>query len=161
MGIVIGALRSWWWRLKRRLFGYPSPRQGVVNFEIQKDASLQVYWKDVDLGRGPGAALYVRGAEILRFDCFGAGKGHYHVHPAEKSPLGPKGQNRLHFFERTIEEQVERAVFEITRNAAYYLERSRDPRVQRFRLQPGRLEETAALARDRMLQYTRNEVPVK
>jgi hypothetical protein len=58
----------------------------------------------------------------MRFDCLEHPFGHYHV--ATPYPHGIRkglvGEIRLP--EKTVEEQIERAIFELQRNSSYYLQ---------------------------------------
>jgi len=149
---LIDRLKRKWWRLQRKVKGSAkSPRQDIVTFEIQPDAVINVYWKDV---RGPGAALFIYGSEVLRFDCFGE-TGHYHQHPLDK-PFGREGENRLHFKDKATEAQIEQTIFELTRNVRYHVQRSKDPKIQHFKLDMDSLAEQLPLVRDRMMQHVRN-----
>jgi hypothetical protein len=98
--------------------------------------------------------LFIHGSEVLRFDCFGE-TGHYHLHPTDK-PFGREGENRLHFKDKATEAQIEQTIFELTRNVRYHMQRSKDPKVQHFKLDMDSLAEQLPLVRDRMMQYLRN-----
>lgn len=98
---------------------YPD-RQDVRRLAINDQAELHVFWKVLSRGCGPAFSLFVCGDEVLRLDCFGDGEGHYHTQ--FYCPDTPK-RTRLHFFETTASAQVERAMFEITHNLDYYLQR--------------------------------------
>jgi hypothetical protein len=45
-----------------------------------------VYWKILPIGKGPAVSLYAFGFQILRFDCFGATDGHFHLFLGWPSP---------------------------------------------------------------------------
>ena len=134
----------------------PTPEErnlnDVVIYPVQDHAYLAVYWKDLPIGKGPCVSLYVQDKEILKFDCFGEDRGHYHTNINQPS-LVPKGEERLYFSERTIEDQVTRSIFEIERNAVYHLQRNHDPRVTFFKLDPFRLEAACREAKAKMLEY--------
>jgi len=134
----------------------PSPYErklnDVVIYPIQDHAYLAVYRKDLPIGKGPGVSLYVHDKEILKFDCFGEGRGHYHTHMNQPS-LVPEGEERLYFSERTVEDQAERSIFEIQRNATYHLQRNHDPRITFFKLDQPRLEVACREAKAKMLEY--------
>ena len=134
----------------------PSPHErklnDVVIYPVQDHAYLAVYWKDLPIGKGPCVSLYVYNKEILKFDCFGQARGHYHTNMNQPS-LVPKGEERLYFSERAIEDQVGRSIFEIQRNATYHLQRNHDPRVTFFKLDQSRLEAACREAKVKMLEY--------
>ena len=143
-------------KLKSIFMRCPSPYErklnDVVIYPVQDHAYVAVYWKDLPIGKGPCASLYVYDKEILKFDCFGEGRGHYHTH-MNQSSLVRNGEERLYFYERTIEDQVERSIFEIQKNAAYHLQRNYDPRITFFKLDPSRLEAVCREAKAKMLEY--------
>lgn len=113
-------------RLRNFCFG---PRRDVVRYQIVQNAELVVYWKVLEIGRGPAAALYVFEQEVLRFDCFGE-NGHFHARldEAEKGNI-----DRRFFNERTVPEQIERSSEELTRNLRSYMAGSKEPRIRTLR----------------------------
>jgi hypothetical protein len=122
----------------------------VVRYPIQDKVFLAVYWKVLEHGRGPACALFVHGREVLRFDCFGEHKGHYHI--------GLRGDDeasafRLFLPEKTAEEQIDRTLFELTTNLAYYLQRNPDPRVRQTAVAPEQLEGWRGQVKAKMLEY--------
>ena len=100
---------------------------------------------------GPGASVYACGEEVLRLDCFGSDRGHMHTNPhqARRYPLGL--QARLFFQDGSIEDHVERARFELTRNLAATLAVNRRRRIRGIRLDEAALAERAGWMRRRML----------
>lgn len=126
-----------------------------VVYPIQDGAYVAVYWKALPIGRGPCASLYVLDREILRFDCFGEGKGHFHANIAQRNLLFGRSRNRRYFVERTIEEQIERAAIEIKTRAAEHLRASRDPRIAGFVLGRKGLERACDAMQQQMLEYLR------
>ena len=120
---------------------------------IQDHAYLAVYWKAVDLGRGPGASLYVHENEVLRFDCFGEGTGHYHMNVNQTAHFRGRGVDRMVFRERTVQEQIERSYFELTVNSRYFLKRNRSRRIRRFELDSEKLRAAAEQMKAKMTEY--------
>ncbi len=143
-------------KLKWMMAGTLSPGErklnDVVIYPVQEHAYLAVYWKDLPIGKGPAVSLYVYDKEILKFDCFGEGRGHYHINMAQPS-LVPRGEERLYLIERSIEAQIQRSIFEIQKNASYYLHRNFDPRITFFKLDPVRLEPACREAKAKMIEY--------
>lgn len=127
---------------------YPA-RRDVASIPVQPEVELRVCWKQLEIGHGPAASLFVLGDEVLRFDCFGAGRGHYHAELVQPE----RATGRIYFPERSVEEQIERSLFELTRNLAYYLQRNPRRDVRRFCVDPAALEQACAEARRRMLAY--------
>ncbi len=145
-------------KLKWMFARTPSPSErklnDVVIYHIQDHAYLAVYWKDIPIGKGPCVSLYVHDKEIFKFDCFGEDRGHYHTNIGQL-PLVPRGEDRLYFSERSIEEQLKHAIFEIRRNTNYYLHRNFDPRITFFKLDTQRLEAACQEAETKMLEYAK------
>ena len=86
-------------------------------FELQAGVTLETYWSEVPgVGRGPSASLFVLQEEVLRLDCFGGTMGHMHFNP-EQAKLIAGQTPRIYFQPASIAEQIDRAAFELTRNA--------------------------------------------
>ena len=124
-------------------------RRDTVRLVVQPDVLLEVCWKDLAAGRGPAASLFVLGDEVLRFDCFGRDLGHYHAELVQPE----RAERRLYFPEATVEEQVERALFELTRNLDYYLQRNPRREIRHLAVDRAGLEKACAEARVRLLGY--------
>lgn len=130
-------------------------RHDIVRFEIADQAYLEVYWKVFGIGRGPAIALYIDEEEILKFDCYGSGKGHYHIQSF--LPQAPR-HTLLHLPEVTVEAQIDRALFELDRNLPWYLERHPLNHVRDLKVNKANLKQVLAQAKTLMLDYT-NRVP--
>ena len=128
----------------------PKVRKNVTNISIQKDVYFQVYWKELKVGKGPAVILYIYDKEILKFDCFGKGKGHYHVNFCTQN--GAK-VNRLYFIENNAKEQIERTAFELEKNLNYYLERNIDPRIRQIHLKQDSLEKAVCKIKSKMTEF--------
>jgi hypothetical protein len=143
---------------KRRLYPAPpknrselfSAREDIVSYEVQEGVNLDVFWKVLPIGKGPASALFVLGEEVLRFDCFGASKGHYHAaFYCQSNPT----ESRIYFPEQTVEAQIDRTIFELTRNLPYYLQRHRNPRIRLIQVDKNALADACESARRQMLNY--------
>src|SRR5438552_16915510 len=108
-------------------------RRDVEWIHVQPDVDLEVYWKVLPIGKGPAISLYAFGFQILKFDCFGATDGHFHLFLVCPSPTS---EDRIWLPEPNATAQVERAIFELKRNAPDYLQRHADERVRRLHLEP-------------------------
>jgi hypothetical protein len=137
-------------RLRNFFFG---PRRDLVRYRIMENADLVVYWKVLKIGKGPAAALYVFGREVLRFDCFGE-NGHFHARldEAEKGRV-----DRRFFNERTVPEQIERSSKELTCNLHCYMAASKDPRIRDVEINRESLENAAFWMKARMNEYARGK----
>ena len=121
----------------------------------QKDITLEVYWSDVpDVGWGPSASLFVFDEEVLRVDCFGNGDGHMHLNPAQTHIFGWSSISRVRFPPGEILQQIDRGVFEITRNASAAAVMNVLRRVRKFRFDKAALEDSAEEMRGYMRELT-------
>ena len=132
---------------------YYGPRKNVVRYEIQDGVWLEVYWKVLEIGRGPGVSFYAFGEEVLRFDCFGENRGHFHVNLKQPSKIDG-AQNRLYFYEKSVENQINRTAFELAQNLLYYLQRNRHSKIRNLRLDTEKLKTVILKTSDQMLRYS-------
>lgn len=124
-----------WYRAKRppTNFSSTTDRRALT---VQQGVRLEIYWhprRIGGLGRGPSASLLVLGDEVLRFDCFGGRGGHYHINPRQIA-IKSREPPRLYFPTGSHEDHIERAAFELARNAQAAIAMNRDPHVRRIRL---------------------------
>lgn len=141
-------------RLRRR-FGRSHParmgkkvryagREGLAVFPLGEGAEMHVFWKVVaGIGSGPAFSIFVGEWELLRIDCFGPGAGHFHV--AVPRDWAAR-EDRIWMIETDRTAQIDRALFEMTRNLRYYQERHPDRRVRMAALDPGRVAAAAGEA---------------
>lgn len=125
-------------------------RRDVEWIRVQPDVDLEVYWKVLPIGKGPAISLYAFGFQILKFDCFGATDGHFHLFLGWPSPTS---EDRIWLPEPNATAQVERAMFELTKNLTYYLQRHNDERVRALQLEPATWSAACTRARDKMLHF--------
>jgi hypothetical protein len=132
-------------------------RSRLVRYDLQEGCFLETYLNDqigADGRRyfGPAANLVVHGSDIMRFDCLGHPLGHYHV--AARYPHGIRNGlvGEIWFPEKTIEEQIERTMFELQRNSGFYLQKHPRRRVRDTRLDQERLAGVCAEMKSRMLE---------
>ncbi|MFU8816375.1 MAG: hypothetical protein ACNA7W_13575 [Pseudomonadales bacterium] len=124
-----GSLGQRWLRRK--------PRQDWVCHPMAPGVDLVTFWLDERLGGGGTGvcmSVFCRGYEVLRFDCFGGALGHFHITPFTPWAIFGGKERRLQFREQSAEEQVERALFEITENLDFYLQLNPKRRVRRLRV---------------------------
>lgn len=159
-GVHDGVVWPFYWgsqavrRVKRLLRReYVSPRSRAVRFDVQPGVHLSVFWKEVVNGVGPGIALVVAEEEVLRFDCFGAGVGHYHVEPARRTGLVGEFASRLWLAEKDVEAQIDRAAFELTANVVAHVCRNANPLVRATRIDRERMAVAVEQGKAVMLQY--------
>lgn len=111
-------------------------RQDVRVHPVQPKMEILSYWLDARIGgggTGPCLSVYCYGFEVLRFDCFGSGAGHFHI-TAFMPWVSRAG--RFWFSEQAVEAQIERALFELTHNIETYLRLNPRRRVRRMRVDP-------------------------
>ncbi|MBD2568299.1 hypothetical protein [Anabaena lutea] len=125
-------------------------RKDVVDFEIGDNVGLEVYWKVLNVAEGPSLIFHAFGYEILRFDTYINGQGHCHIQLIE---CQPKCKERLFLPETTVEEQIERAIFELEKNLYYWLQRHPDRQIQLLKIDQTRLKIATEKAREKMLEY--------
>lgn len=125
-------------------------RKDIVNFPLGEAAYLQAYWKIHGIGRGPALVLYINGEEVLKFDFYGAEKGHYHIQTIQPAP---KRYPALMFMEKSVPEQIDRAIFELENNLYWYLERHPLASVRCFRVKNSTLKSVLTEVRPILLSY--------
>ncbi|NQV21626.1 MAG: hypothetical protein HQ511_09440 [Rhodospirillales bacterium] len=151
--IVPAALlyRLWHLNTRRRprfLLGDLSSRR---EFPVQEGVQLHVGWADVPgVGSGPTASLYVHREEVLRLDCFGGDAGHMHLNPEQNKVHITHGSARVYFQPGDLEEQVDRAAFELVTNTRGALLTNKLARVRDFPLDPQNLSSAAQKMTDYM-----------
>jgi hypothetical protein len=127
----------------------PPVRRDLCVLPIQDHVQLEVYWKVLAIGKGPAVIFRAHGREIMKFDCFGEGKGHYHV--------APKWGVRIYFEETSASEQIARAAHELRCNAQRCLILQSDERIRKTTLNNKSLAMAIEQARSRMA-YFLNEI---
>ncbi|MGB7248565.1 MAG: hypothetical protein WBC73_06470 [Phormidesmis sp.] len=141
-------------------------RRDVVFIPVGQNAELEVYWKLTQLGNGPSIILYVLSQPVIRFDCFGADAGHAHLYIPVAAT---KRESRWWLPETSIEDQIERGLFEISKNTNYWIQRHRNPIVYETNVNAQAIEKAVDTAREymhdyaertRAVLYTRTEVSV-
>lgn len=135
-------IRGLWRHLKKN-------RYDETEIVIQNGAKLLIYWKNETIGSGPTLTLAVKRREIVRFDCFGKGDGHYHIFPEADKRIDLDGEN--------IKEQIEESITMISKNHQAYLQDHRISEVQSFELDPVRLTESLELARVQLLNIVKEK----
>jgi len=149
-------LRPIWWLLSGTKPEFPS-RNDLVTYDIQDHVKLNVYWKTPVNGNGPALTLSVYDLEVLRFDCFGKGDGHFHIHFGRD--FGAQ-QNRIFLPETTHEAQIDRSFFELRKNLYYYLQRNRDRRIRNVKIDTDNMEHVLVPIHEKMVDDISKAVSV-
>lgn len=110
-------------------------RRDLKEIPICEDLSFLVYWKVLKIGKGPAVVLKAFDDEILKFDCFGQHDGHYHI--------APNYNFRIYFFEKTVSEQIQRTLDELSANGLRYLGLQKDTRIRAIK--PSLIQYQAAI----------------
>jgi hypothetical protein len=146
--------RFWWFTGEAQEM---QNRACLARYDLQEGCFMETYLNDqigADGARyfGPAACLVVHGSEIIRFDCLEHAFGHYHV--ATPYPHGIRkdlvGEIRLP--EKTVEEQVERTIFELQQNSNYYMQTHPRRKVRNTRFDEQRLAAVCAEMKSKMLE---------
>lgn len=118
-------------RVLRKLKLIPTPasipvkRMDLREITICENLSFLVYWKILEIGKGPAVILKAFDNEILKFDCFGEKDGHYHI--------APNYDFRIYFLEKTVTDQVKRTVAELKVNGLKYLSLQKEPKIRNLK----------------------------
>jgi hypothetical protein len=138
-------------QLFRKIGFIPKPIKTIVTHEdevilkIQDEVFFQVYWKSLQIGMGPAVILKAYGQEILKFDCFGKEKGHYHI--------APNYDFRIYFVEETIIDQIHRTIQELEINGLRYLKMQKDPKIKALNFSLPQYKETLKLVEAMLMQH--------
>lgn len=125
-------------------------RQALYRIPLTENAFIDIFWKRLPIGIGPAASVVIYDHEILRFDCFGAGEGH--LHASFFLPAAVQ-ETRLFFSESSIDQQIERAVFDLTHNLYYYTQRSPYNDVRTFWMDKAHLQVAGEQMQTKMQAY--------
>jgi hypothetical protein len=138
----------------------------LTTHEIQDGIFMEVYWVSEPVGPGPGASIYIRDDEVMRFDCFGSDLGHYHFN-VRQSRYVPHGElTRIYFPAGTVQEHIDYAVVQLRRNLDYGRGMNLDPRVRTVLLDQLAIERAADLMREELMRIAeckmseRRQIPV-
>ena len=120
-------------------------RKDVYNIYITDISSLNVYWKVLKIGKGPAAIFKVYDTELLKFDCFGKDKGHYH--------LSPDYSRRIFFKEDSALEQINKASLELKNNLHKFLGMQKNEKIRNIEIPFENLENALHIMREKMINY--------
>lgn len=103
-------------------------KHDLVEYTIQDNVTLQVYWRDDAGGRGPAASLYVYDDEIMRFDCFGGDNGHCHFN------LRQTRGRRWMYPTGSFADHIKQSLFDLQTNLTFCLQTHQDSRIQEIQI---------------------------
>ncbi|MDZ7736274.1 MAG: hypothetical protein U5P41_09350 [Gammaproteobacteria bacterium] len=109
-----------------------------------------MYWLREPLGPAPASSLYIFDDEVLRLDCLGGEAGYLHMN-MKQSRLLPQGVSaRLYFSPGSVNDHIDRAVFELMHNLHYLQILNRNRRIRRLKVDRAELTRAAEWMRERM-----------
>lgn len=134
---------------KSRKYVNESIRKEQVKFNLSDHVYLQVYWKIYGIGKGPALIFNAFEEEAIRFDFYGV-TGHFHITVTEFAPHSP---TLLWLKEKTVIEQIDRAIFELENNLYWYLSRHPLKKVRNLKVNKVILKEALTKAKRQLLEY--------
>jgi len=124
-------------------------------FPIQENVVLETSYMGPEFGPGPVASIYIFDHEVMRLDCLGGDRGHFHVNMTQ-SLFRPNGENaRFYFPEGTVEEHIECAAFQLRRNLDYARSQNYRRRVRSVELDRSRIEVVSRQMREELRRLHR------
>jgi hypothetical protein len=145
--------RLWWFTGEAEEM---QKRMRLVRYDLQEGCFLETYWNEL-IGpdgakhAGPAACLVVHGSDIVRFDCLGQPLGHYHLASAYPHGIRRGLVGEIWLREQTVQEQIERTIFELQRNSVHFLQTHPRRKVRNTRLDEDRLAAVCAEMKSKML----------
>ena len=122
-----------------------SLRKDVYKLNIQKNAHLLIYHKNLEIGFGPAVSLYIHNIEFLKFDCFGDKLGHYHIY-------NNSNNETIYFDETTVDDQINRTVIELN-DITKYLILNNNNKLKNFKFNMNILAAKIEIMKTIMLDY--------
>ena len=122
-------------------------KHDLIEYPIQDNVLLQVYWRDDVGGRGPAASLYVYDDEIMRFDCFGGDNGHCHFN------LRQTRGRRWMYPKDSFQDHIHQSLFDLRTNLTFCLKTYQDQRIQEMQIAQERLEPAILKMETRLLEF--------
>ena len=127
-------------------------RRDLVEYPLEDNVRLEVYWRDDRAGYGPAASVFAYDQEILRLDCFGeakkqGGTGHCHINLKQNKarqwmyPAGP------------VSAHIEQAMHDLKYNLGFCFATNTDERIQETTVDPETLEQVAEQAEAKMVAF--------
>ncbi len=154
-------------RLALLRFWRPAPRSAsprvsdLSSIEVQRNVRIEVCWLVLPHAEGPSASVYVLGDEVLRLDCLGGAHAHIHGNVRQSAVVAAGRTPRLHLPPGTLEQHVERAVFEVAHNLPGWIALNLRSRVRRVAPDGSALGAAAGEMGRRMIELAaRRAVPV-
>ena len=148
--------RFWWLTGEVELM---QQRPCLARHDLQEGCYLETFMHDqiIDGTRyfGPAVCLVVHDFDVMRIDCLDFPMGHYHT--AKPYPYGISRSlaGNIWLPEKTIEAQVDRAIFELLRNSDHYVLSHPKRKVRNTRLDEARMAAVCAEVKAKMLEDTR------
>ena len=122
-------------------------KHDLIEYPIQDNVLLQVYWRDDVGGRGPAASIYVHDDEIMRFDCFGGDNGHCHIN------LRQTRGRRWMYPEGSFQDHIQQSLFDLRTNLTFCLNTHQDAHIQEVHIPQKSLDEAARKMEIHLLEF--------
>lgn len=124
-------------------------RKDCKVLKVQDGVEVHVFWKQVGPVVGPACSVFVLAHEVIKFDCCEGAHAHFHVAlPARAGSTC----NMLRIDATTVEQQIDRTVFELMHNLVYYCERCVHPAVRAFSLDQSTISDASPKIRKALFQ---------
>jgi hypothetical protein len=137
-------------------------RNDTECFKVDDKVKFKVFWKNIAIGVGPAVCLFIYNKEVLKFDCFGPNKGHFHITTVHPWKLNNKRrETRIFMMEQDIAAQIERSIFELDKNLHYYLQRHPDPRIRYHNINMQDFRKALDDAKQLMIKFTQEVAVIK
>jgi hypothetical protein len=120
-------------------------RRDLQVLEVDLNLYFLVYWKVLEIGKGPALVLGSRGYEIAKFDCFGKDKGHYH--------LRPKYGVRIPFTAQNPQQQILETQSLLLDRGQDFIRMVRDPEINKIVIDPTKLQPRLEQVATIMLEF--------
>lgn len=114
-----------------------------ATWTVDDEIEVSAYWLRFGGEQGPALSAHFGAEEILRIDCLDRRP---HLHYCQVESRARRGQDRVWLDERTADQLIERAEYELTHNLAFSLHLHRSRSVQKHRLDHDRLTVVGAAA---------------
>lgn len=124
-------------------------KHDVVEYPIQENVRLEVYWRDDAGGRGPAASLYVYDDEIMRFDCFGGNNGHCHFN------LRQTRGRRWMYPHGSCQDHIKQSLFDLRTNLTFCLKTHQDEQIQEIQIARESLEQAVGKMEVQLLEFAK------
>ena len=116
---------------------------------------METYCLGPPFGPCPAASVYVHDEEVMRLDCIGGAKGHFHVNMTQ-ALFYPGGERaRFYFPEGTVAEHIENAEFQLRKNLDYARRQNYKRSIREIQIDQAKLDHVAGQMKVELLRLDR------